>query len=182
MQTTHKIPGDSATRYAKYLTSISTRGDYYIRDGDPDQPVPSRWHGSPDLLNSLGLDPEKPVARSDLRAVMQGFSPLTGEPLRPAGSDGTSSYSGRPLTSARRGSRGSHYSSLTAPVLSMAATRPTPRNCAELWRLWLTRSTKALHEGWGSKGVGCKSHPRSASWPLLWSSTDDERQIRTYIG
>jgi conjugative relaxase-like TrwC/TraI family protein len=40
-------------------------------------------------LRSLGLDPEEPVARSDLRTVMQGFSPLTGEPLRPAGSDGT---------------------------------------------------------------------------------------------
>ena len=33
MQTTHKIPGDSATRYAKYLTSTATRGDYYTRDG-----------------------------------------------------------------------------------------------------------------------------------------------------
>ena len=62
------------------------RGDYYTRDGESDQPVPSRWHGSPDLLNSLGLDAEEPVQRSDLRAVMQGFSPLTGEPLRPAGS------------------------------------------------------------------------------------------------
>ena len=89
MQTTHKIPGDSATRYAKYLTSTATRGDYYTRDGEDDQPVPSRWHGSPGLLNSLGLDPEEPVQRSDLRAVMQGFSPLSGEPLRPAGSNGT---------------------------------------------------------------------------------------------
>ncbi len=89
VQTTHKIPGDSATRYAKYLTSTSTRGDYYTIDGESDQPVPSRWHGSPDLLNSLGLDPEETVQRSDLRAVMQGFSPASGEPLRPAGSDGT---------------------------------------------------------------------------------------------
>jgi conjugative relaxase-like TrwC/TraI family protein len=89
MQTTHKIPGDSATRYAKYLTSTATRGDYYTRDAESDAPVPSRWHGSPDLLHSLGLDPESPVQRSDLRAVMQGFSPLTGEPLRPAGSNGT---------------------------------------------------------------------------------------------
>ena len=89
MQTTHKIPGDSATRYAKYLTSTATRGDYYTRDGESDQPVPSRWHGSPGLLRSLGLDAEEPVARNDLRAVMQGFSPLTGEPLRPAGSNGT---------------------------------------------------------------------------------------------
>lgn len=89
VQTTHKIPGDSATRYAKYLTSTATRGDYYTRDGESDQPVPSRWHGSPALLNSLGLDADEPVQRSDLRAVMQGFSPLSGEPLRPAGSNGT---------------------------------------------------------------------------------------------
>ncbi len=89
MQTTHKIPGDSAVRYAKYLTSTATRGDYYTRDGEDDQPVPSRWHGSPDLLRSLGLDPEESVQRSDLRAVMQGFSPLSDEPLRPAGSNGT---------------------------------------------------------------------------------------------
>ena len=89
MQTTHKIPGDSATRYAKYLTSTATRGDYYTRDGEGDAPVPSRWHGSPGLLRSLGLDAEEQVARSDLRAVMQGFSPLSGEPLRPAGSNGT---------------------------------------------------------------------------------------------
>jgi conjugative relaxase-like TrwC/TraI family protein len=89
VQTTHKIPGDSATRYAKYLTSTATRGDYYTRDGESDAPVPSRWHGSPDLLRSLGLSPDDPVERSDLRAVMQGFSPLTGEPLRPVGSNGT---------------------------------------------------------------------------------------------
>ena len=89
VQTTHKIPGDSATRYAKYLTSTATRGDYYTRDGESDAPVPSRWHGSPDLLESLGLDPEAPVERSDLRAVMQGFSPRDGQPLRPAGSNGT---------------------------------------------------------------------------------------------
>jgi len=89
VQTTHKIPGDSATRYAKYLTSTATRGDYYTSDGEDDAPVPSGWHGSPGLLRSLGLDAEEPVQRSDLRAVMQGFSPLTGEPLRPAGSNGT---------------------------------------------------------------------------------------------
>ena len=89
MQTTYKIPGDSASRYANYLTSVSQRGDYYTSDGDPDQPVPSRWHGSADLLELLGLDPEAPVGRSELRAVMRGASPLTGEPLRPAGSNGT---------------------------------------------------------------------------------------------
>ena len=83
VQTTHKIPGDSATRYAKYLTSTATRGDYYTRDGEDDQPVPSRWHGSSGLLHSLGLSTENPVERGDLRSVMQGFSPLDGEPLRP---------------------------------------------------------------------------------------------------
>jgi conjugative relaxase-like TrwC/TraI family protein len=51
--------------------------------------VPSRWHGSPGPLRSLGLSTESPVKRSDLRAVMQGFSPRSGEPLRPAGSNGT---------------------------------------------------------------------------------------------
>jgi len=40
-------------------------------------------------MNSLGLNAEEPVARNDLRAVMQGLSPLTGEALRPAGSNGT---------------------------------------------------------------------------------------------
>ncbi len=52
--------------------------------------MPSRWHGSPGLLRSLGLStPRSRCERSDLRAVMQGFSPLSGEPLRPVGSNGT---------------------------------------------------------------------------------------------
>jgi conjugative relaxase-like TrwC/TraI family protein len=91
MQTTHKIPGDSAVTYARYLTSTSTRGDYYARDGEgeEDRPVPSRWHGSQKTLASLGLSAEGPVDRRDLRAVMRGRSPLDGEPLRPAGSNGT---------------------------------------------------------------------------------------------
>lgn len=88
MQTTHKIPGASATRYSRYLTSVSQRGDYYARDAG-DEPVPSRWHGSPEVLRSLGLSAEGPVGREDLRTVMQGRSPHDGEPLRPAGSDGT---------------------------------------------------------------------------------------------
>jgi conjugative relaxase-like TrwC/TraI family protein len=91
VQTTHKIPGGSAVTYAKYLTSTASRGDYYTRDGgsERDRPVPSRWHGSEQTLSSLGLAAERPVARGDLRAVMKGFSPLDGEPLRPAGSNGT---------------------------------------------------------------------------------------------
>lgn len=89
MQTTHKIPGDSATRYAHYLTSTASRGDYYYGDGEAGEPVPSTWHGSPDLLEALGLDPSSPVSRSDLREVMHGLSPASGRPLRPAGADGT---------------------------------------------------------------------------------------------
>lgn len=91
MQTTHKIPGDSATTYAQYLTSTASRGDYYTRDGggEQDRLVPSRWHGSEKTLSSLGLSAEGAVQRKDLRAVMKGHSPLDGEPLRPAGSDGT---------------------------------------------------------------------------------------------
>ncbi len=91
MQTTHKIPGGSATTYAQYLTSTASRGDYYTQDGedDEDRPVPSQWYGSEKTLASLGLSARGPVQRADLRAVMQGLSPLDGEPLRPAGSDGT---------------------------------------------------------------------------------------------
>lgn len=88
MQTTHKIPGASATRYSNYLTSVSQRGDYYARDGG-EEPVPSRWHGSPQVLDRLRLSAEGPVERDDLREVMKGLSPRDGEPLRPAGSDGT---------------------------------------------------------------------------------------------
>ena len=91
VQTTHKIPGGSAVTYAKYLTSTAARGDYYTRDGndESDAPVPSRWHGSQEALSSIGLSAEGPVQRDDLRAVMKGHSPLDGEPLRPAGSNGT---------------------------------------------------------------------------------------------
>jgi conjugative relaxase-like TrwC/TraI family protein len=91
VQTTHKIPGGSAVTYAKYLTSTASRGDYYTRDGGDgrDQPVPSRWHGSQQTLSALGLSAEGPVRRGDLRAVMKGHSPRDGEPLRPAGSNGT---------------------------------------------------------------------------------------------
>lgn len=54
-----------------------------------DRPVPSQWHGSPATLAALGLSSDRPVDRGDLRAVMHGVSPVDGEPLRPAGSDGT---------------------------------------------------------------------------------------------
>jgi conjugative relaxase-like TrwC/TraI family protein len=91
MQTTHKIPGDSATTYAQYLTSTASRGDYYAGDGEPDHDrvVSSRWYGSREVLSDLGLSADRPVDRRDLRTVMNGCSPVTKEPLRPAGSDGT---------------------------------------------------------------------------------------------
>ena len=91
VQTTHKIPGGSADTYAHYLTSTASRGDYYTHDGEgeQDRPVPRQWHGSQKTLASLGLSADGPVERHDLRAVMKGLSPATGEPLRPAGADGT---------------------------------------------------------------------------------------------
>ena len=91
MQTTHKIPGDSAGSYAAYLTSTASRGDYYAHDGEGEdrETVPSRWHGSDRVLAQLGLSPDYPVDRGDLRIVMEGCSPAHGEPLRPAGADGS---------------------------------------------------------------------------------------------
>jgi conjugative relaxase-like TrwC/TraI family protein len=95
MQTTHKIGGDSADGYADYLTSTSYRGDYYTPEGDGEigTAVPvtaqSRWHGSPALLARLGLSPEHPVERDELRALMRGVSPLDGQELRAAGGNGT---------------------------------------------------------------------------------------------
>jgi conjugative relaxase-like TrwC/TraI family protein len=88
MQTTHKVPGSSAVRFAKYLLSEAARGDrYYTHDGDND--APTQWHGPEELLRSFGIDPDKPVELRHLGPLMQGFSPVTGKPIRPAGSDGT---------------------------------------------------------------------------------------------
>jgi conjugative relaxase-like TrwC/TraI family protein len=91
VQTTHKIPSESATTYAAYLTSASTRGDYYTSDdeGEDEQQIPSRWHGSERTLTALGLNAGRPVARRELRALMHGRSPRDGSPLRAAGSDGS---------------------------------------------------------------------------------------------
>jgi conjugative relaxase-like TrwC/TraI family protein len=88
MQTTHKVPGSSAVRFAKYLLSEAARGDhYYTHDGGND--APTQWHGPEELLRSFGIDPDKPVELRHLGPLMQGFSPVTGKPIRPAGSDGT---------------------------------------------------------------------------------------------
>jgi conjugative relaxase-like TrwC/TraI family protein len=95
VQTTHKISGDQAQGYANYLTSISARGDYYAEyfgSGEDDQEVLracSGWHGSWETLTSLGIDPDQPVGRRDLKAMMAGVSPRDGGELRPAGGNGT---------------------------------------------------------------------------------------------
>ena len=87
MQTTHKIPGSSATRWARYLVSLSSRADYQNLDGD--RLVPTQWHGSKDTLARFGLTPGQPVKLEDLRPLMHGYNPLTKEAIRPVGSDGT---------------------------------------------------------------------------------------------
>jgi conjugative relaxase-like TrwC/TraI family protein len=95
VQTTHKISGDAAAGYAEYLTSTSSRGDYYTGDsgGEADglsgAQAQSRWHGSPAMLASLGLDPNDRVGRDDLAALMRGVSPADGHDLRRAGGDGS---------------------------------------------------------------------------------------------
>jgi conjugative relaxase-like TrwC/TraI family protein len=89
VQTTHKIPGSSATTWSKYLVSQASRGDYYTHDAGDRQSTPTQWHGPDKLLCSYGIDPAKAVELDDLRSLMHGFSPVDGEPIRPAGSNGT---------------------------------------------------------------------------------------------
>ncbi|MGP0101918.1 MAG: MobF family relaxase [Solirubrobacteraceae bacterium] len=98
MQTTHKIAGAAAEGFASYLTSESGRGDYYAGHEDRDGAGAgggvagvgqSRWHGSPELLATLGLSAEGPVSRGDLLALMNGVSPVDGRELRAAGGNGT---------------------------------------------------------------------------------------------
>lgn len=91
VQTTHKISGDSAATYAAYLTSTSSRGDYYTpsSEGDGGGVVPGRWHGSQRMLAALGLSADRPVGRGELRALMQGVSPVDGSAVRAVGSDGS---------------------------------------------------------------------------------------------
>lgn len=88
VQTTHKIPGGSATTWSRYLVSVASRGDYYTSDAGAGGSAP-QWHGPEGLLRSYGIDPAKAVELSDLRSLMHGFSPVDGEPIRPAGSNGT---------------------------------------------------------------------------------------------
>lgn len=85
MQTTRKIPGDAAAGYVDYLTSASSRGDYYTSGSE----AGSRWHGPAGLLGSLGLEQEGSVGRGELRALMAGVSPVDGLELRRTGGNGT---------------------------------------------------------------------------------------------
>jgi conjugative relaxase-like TrwC/TraI family protein len=89
VQTTHKIPGSSATTWSRYLISQASRGDYYTHDGEDGESAPTGWHGPDELLRSYGIDPAKPVELEHLRSLMHGFSPVDGQPIRPAGSDKT---------------------------------------------------------------------------------------------
>jgi conjugative relaxase-like TrwC/TraI family protein len=89
VQTTHKIEGSSAVRFARYLVAEASRGDYYTHDGQGGKSAPTQWHGPEKLLRSFGIDPEKAVELKHLRPLMQGFDPVTEKPIRPAGSNGT---------------------------------------------------------------------------------------------
>jgi conjugative relaxase-like TrwC/TraI family protein len=71
------------------LVSQAARGDYYTHDAGDRQSAPTQWHGPDKLLRSYGIDPAKAVELDDLRSLMHGFSPVDGEPIRPAGSNGT---------------------------------------------------------------------------------------------
>ena len=87
MQSTHKISGAAAAGFAAYLTASARRGDYYV--GGELEGEGGAWHGSPDALDELGLDPAQPVRRAELVALMDGRSPRTGEPIRRVGGDGS---------------------------------------------------------------------------------------------
>jgi conjugative relaxase-like TrwC/TraI family protein len=89
MQTTHKIEGSSAVRFARYLLAEASRGDYYTHDGQGGKSAPTQWHGPETLLRSFGIGPEKAVEMKHLGPLMQGFDPVTEKPIRPAGSNGT---------------------------------------------------------------------------------------------
>jgi conjugative relaxase-like TrwC/TraI family protein len=69
------------------MLSRRSRADYQLCDGDRD--VPSRWHGSREMLSRFGLSPGEPVELKDLRQLMHGFDPVTKEAIRPVGADGT---------------------------------------------------------------------------------------------
>src|SRR3954452_3787386 len=90
--TASSIGASSSRTYAHYLDSRTVapdRGDYYLgADGAPAE-APGRWLASPDALGRLGIERTDAVQAEDLRALMEGRRPDTGEWLRPAGPDGT---------------------------------------------------------------------------------------------
>jgi conjugative relaxase-like TrwC/TraI family protein len=87
VQSTHKISGDAAAGFAAYLTADSGRGDYYA-GGDAEGEA-GLWHGSREVLGELGLDRSLGVERDQLVALMDGRSPVSGEPIRRVGGDGS---------------------------------------------------------------------------------------------
>jgi conjugative relaxase-like TrwC/TraI family protein len=87
VQSTHKIAGSAAVGFAAYLTGSAQRGDYYV--GGELEGEGGSWHGSSDALAALGLDPARPVRRSDLVSLMEGRSPRSGEAIRRLGPDGS---------------------------------------------------------------------------------------------
>ena len=90
MQTTHKVQGEDAGKYATYLTSISERGDYYVDPGDESgEGAAGEWHGNPGVLASLGISPGATVQRDQLLALMNGQAPNDGREIRAMGGDGT---------------------------------------------------------------------------------------------
>jgi conjugative relaxase-like TrwC/TraI family protein len=90
MQTTHKVQGSDAGKYATYLTSTSERGDYYIDPTDGSgEGAAGEWHGNPAVLASLGLSPDVVVQRDQLLTLMNGHAPNDGREIRATGGDGT---------------------------------------------------------------------------------------------
>ncbi len=90
MQTTHKVQGSDAGKYATYLTSTSERGDYYIDPADETgEGATGEWHGNPAVLASLGISPDSVVQRDKLLSLMNGQAPNDGRELRAAGGNGT---------------------------------------------------------------------------------------------
>jgi conjugative relaxase-like TrwC/TraI family protein len=86
--TVAKIPAAVAAGYAEYLqakTQATGLGDYYLKDGDRVE-TPGRWIGAATIV---GTDPSARVEGEQLEALMDVRRPDTGEPLRPAGGNGT---------------------------------------------------------------------------------------------
>jgi conjugative relaxase-like TrwC/TraI family protein len=90
MQTTHKVQGEDAGKYATYLTSTSERGDYYVDPQDETgEGAAGEWHGNPGALASLGLAQGATVQRNQLLALMNGQAPNDGREIRATGGNGT---------------------------------------------------------------------------------------------